>query len=276
MTTFLSIRPFRHAKPPRRSRGFTLIELLVVIAIISLLVSILLPSLQQARDLAKATVCMTQLAGIGKAMAMYANDNDGWYPPRPCGHKSNMTCPPSSGNPNGCRKGDGYADNPYQIKNGDVGKYRLMGLGLLWWNDYIDDGHIFYCPSEDTPGFMYERDIKNDLTSPFPDNGNGARIYIYRCFVTDKQTKPVYFSLDIDFKKYGYDGGLDTRVESIGNGSLAFDLSPDLHGDPRRNVVYGDGSVLFTEADWDSESNHTGHNSQRAWLLCIMALDDMR
>jgi prepilin-type N-terminal cleavage/methylation domain-containing protein len=61
--------------------AFTLIELLVVIAIISLLVSILLPSLQRARDLAKVVACQSNLRAIGMGEAMYIHDNDGHLPP---------------------------------------------------------------------------------------------------------------------------------------------------------------------------------------------------
>ena len=60
----------------KRSTGFTLIELLVVIAIIALLVSILVPSLARARELAKRAICGANLNGLGKALAMYATEND--------------------------------------------------------------------------------------------------------------------------------------------------------------------------------------------------------
>lgn len=60
--------------------GFTLIELLVVIAIISLLVSILLPSLQKARDLAKMTGCKANMRAMGLGMTLYASENDESYP----------------------------------------------------------------------------------------------------------------------------------------------------------------------------------------------------
>lgn len=64
----------------KRSKAFTLIELLVVVAIIALLISILLPSLSKARELAKRTVCSANLGGNGKSLAIYANQYRGNYP----------------------------------------------------------------------------------------------------------------------------------------------------------------------------------------------------
>jgi len=63
-----------------RRKGFTLIELLVVVAIIALLVSILLPSLNRARELAKRAGCGMNLSAIGKAMGMYKASYKDKYP----------------------------------------------------------------------------------------------------------------------------------------------------------------------------------------------------
>ena len=57
--------------------GFTLIELLVVIAIISLLMAILVPSLQRVRRQTKAVVCQSNLRQWGQAFSIYADDYDG-------------------------------------------------------------------------------------------------------------------------------------------------------------------------------------------------------
>lgn len=56
-------------------RGFTLIELLVVVAIIALLISILLPALNKAREEGKKAKCLAHLKGIGQAAYSYANDD---------------------------------------------------------------------------------------------------------------------------------------------------------------------------------------------------------
>ncbi|MBN1555942.1 MAG: prepilin-type N-terminal cleavage/methylation domain-containing protein [Phycisphaerae bacterium] len=61
-------------------RGFTLIELLVVIAIISLLVSILLPSLTQAKELARRTACAANLRNIALGSTLYAEEQAGRLP----------------------------------------------------------------------------------------------------------------------------------------------------------------------------------------------------
>ncbi|MBP7934145.1 MAG: prepilin-type N-terminal cleavage/methylation domain-containing protein [Phycisphaerae bacterium] len=78
-------------------RGFTLIEVLVVVAIIALLLSILLPSLGNARGQAKRVVCMANLHNIYNAILMYKDSNSdripewtavgNWYFRRPPGMK---------------------------------------------------------------------------------------------------------------------------------------------------------------------------------------------
>lgn len=92
---------------PKRSLGaFTLIELLLVIAIIAVLISLLIPSLGKARQMARGAACLGNLRSIGQAVVMYCDANKEHFPI-------------SSHTAGGLLKPDGWLESlqPYGIAN---------------------------------------------------------------------------------------------------------------------------------------------------------------
>lgn len=67
----------------KRTRAFTLIELLVVISVIALLLSILVPVLRKAKDLARLVSCANNQHQLITGVTVYTVDNDGKFPPHP-------------------------------------------------------------------------------------------------------------------------------------------------------------------------------------------------
>lgn len=66
----------------RNSKGFTLVELMVTMGIMMILASMLLPALQKGRESARRTSCMNNLRQILISLTLYAEEHQGFYPPK--------------------------------------------------------------------------------------------------------------------------------------------------------------------------------------------------
>ncbi|MCK5611370.1 type II secretion system protein, partial [Candidatus Pacearchaeota archaeon] len=159
-------------------KGFTLIELLVVIAIIAMLLSILMPSLSMAKEIARRVVCSTQLKALGLGVMGYANENDdelpfSLYMQTQFSNPGVLYNPTAASTPFysfrafqvnlGAAPSVGFPDN-LKRHTRDIGgwptngSYAIFGYGWLYYNDFIETGKAFYCPSTDSsnPSLTYE------------------------------------------------------------------------------------------------------------------------
>lgn len=141
---------FHHAKPFRA--GFTLVELLTVIGIIAVLIALLLPALQVAREQANRTKCAANLRTIGQSAMMFAGDHRGFFP-RGWIHTLGNPCPNAIEVQAPTRTPASYAAGswmePYHSNPGDPDSYwRTYGTDLSTWQSYgIDAGNIPSAPS---------------------------------------------------------------------------------------------------------------------------------
>lgn len=210
-------------------RGFTLVELLVVIAIIGVLVALLLPAIQAAREAARRTQCMNQLRQVGIAMQNHVDN----YKVFPTGGSYNgvaienfqrgtLNNPGAPNGPN--EQGLGWA---YQI----LPFLEQANVKALTTTDQIANVIIsgYFCPSRRPPTVSPTGRALMDYAAAHP--------YTYQCPVGPSGLTPWPYTLDDMIPFRGLSGTYGLRAywcNSAANG-----------GPPVDNGVY-DGVIVRT------------------------------
>ena len=122
----------RGAARLRAAGRFTLVELLVVIAIIAVLASMLLPSLQRARDMAKRASCTSQYKQMGIVMTMYAEENEGWLLEK--------------------------TQTRNEVLSESIISADGESVGTMVWQPYVGDSRIYFCPDPPQGGYFNNRE----------------------------------------------------------------------------------------------------------------------
>ena len=142
--------------------GFTLVELLVVISIVALLVSMLLPALDRARDAARIVDCLSRKRQLGIVVHTFAADHNNLLPQRIMGQDS-----PSLWT-NGSRQMDGYhhweARGAWTLHKGGTwsnttGSSFTNATGTMVGLGYVPAPELLFCPG-------FQRKPEQDYPSP--------------------------------------------------------------------------------------------------------------
>jgi prepilin-type N-terminal cleavage/methylation domain-containing protein/prepilin-type processing-associated H-X9-DG protein len=219
-------------------RGFTLVELLVVIGIIALLISILLPSLQKAREAANRAACLSNLRQVGQMIYLYAHDNKDQIS---LGVRSNI-----------------YQDN-YTVRYTSPNQY--FSWGPYYLAGLLKAPRVLYCPASqgdrfhefDVPDNRWDPDANGDLQN-YTRAGYGIRPMshdgtpvLWRTSASGPFAPPVYpypsSANQTEWRPM-------PKLSHFRNRALASDLFPTPHRILWRhkkgiNVVYGDGSARW-------------------------------
>jgi prepilin-type N-terminal cleavage/methylation domain-containing protein len=132
-----------------RRRGFTLVELLVVIGIIAVLIGILVPTLNKAREASQRVACGSNLRQLGTMFQLYAN---GFKDYAPLGY---------------IKSGGTHQKNwNYLVFINRAGVTRTTLMGWLVDAGLIKDGKTFFCPAEKYEQWVYQG--TEILPNPWP------------------------------------------------------------------------------------------------------------
>jgi prepilin-type N-terminal cleavage/methylation domain-containing protein len=238
-------------------KGFTLIELLVVISIIALLVSILLPALNEARNTARRILCLSNLHNQGIAFAQYVGDNRSMMPPQfgnYCWHTYTLF------------REDLFNANA-TTNQGKINLLKGFGQGALINAGLLDDQKsMYYCPClKITLGQWEDHHILEG--NIHPQTGDW---YIWPAGSSPAGTAR---GSSIWGGYHYFKNNLKT-YEKLAPKSFVYDILHDLYNVPHKDrmgrakglsVLYGDGHTIFNtdqrmfdEDLWDPLRNPDG------------------
>jgi prepilin-type N-terminal cleavage/methylation domain-containing protein/prepilin-type processing-associated H-X9-DG protein len=234
----------------RTRRGFTLIELLVVIAIIGVLIALLLPAVQAAREAARRSQCKNNLKQIGIGMHRYHTAND-CFPPGATA--SFNTINPSNGN-NPCIAWNGWSAQMLLLGYLEQGPiYNACNFQLDPINSpqainstaFYTKINSFLCPSDGLAGRQFNNSYYASVgTSTFAsgnvDNGAckggpSSGIFTYSLVyglrdITDGSSSTVAFSEGLVGSGQDQRKNYATGVNKDGLGPSLLDVSTDSAG----------------------------------------------
>lgn len=236
--TLVELAPVSKRKRP----AFTLVELLVVIGIIALLISMLLPALNKAREQANRAKCLSNERQLYMALLMYSEAFNGSVP---------------IGN------WDGYLQQNYMIWY--KGDKTPIVFGLLWPTKFIKDPLAFYCPSDDDPADVYGGPSNPALPDP---NSATYASWLANGLPGGLNIRMGYASRPMDYNgnPVSWSGAYPWPDQSTVNGQIIFpklakyrDLalladyvsSPSSLTDRHKkgvNVLYGNGGAMWVNA----------------------------
>jgi prepilin-type N-terminal cleavage/methylation domain-containing protein/prepilin-type processing-associated H-X9-DG protein len=226
----------------KQQRAFTLLELLVVIAAIAVLISLLLPALTRARQMATTMRCAANLRQVGQMFTLYANDYPGFYPPVNWKHDLDPSIP------NFNSYGMVHCLGPY------MGKRQWAGISMtspyiFQWNSSSQvafRSSVFVCPEYTPIGYSIQPYLSGIAESSYLIKTNPLPVDNTLPRKLSQMRRPASQLIHVADSYQDY--VLKDRSTLLAGGR-SFDVKRH-RGGTAANVLFFDGHVMTFTADY--------------------------